>query len=183
MTRRRLQLWLGAALVALALGAATPAGAHADLRVSCPGVGEVLSSTGELTLGFDGPMLLLPEAPARIILTDAAGDERELDPVLSAQTVFVAQMGELPAGRYGLSYELLSFDGDLNIGSFDFEIAPNGAPVCALFEAPSVSGDDGGGATGVVIAVVAGAVGMTALAGFVVWRSRRPDEPGEAARG
>ena len=176
MTQRRVPRLVGAVLVvALVVGGAAPVSAHADLRVSCPGAGETLSALDEITLGFDGPMLVLPEAPPSITLAGSDDTMREIEPSLASPTVFSTPVEGLAEGRYLLAYELYSFDGDLNIGTFEFEIAAGGSEVCALFEVPA--DDDGGGnATGIVVAVIAGVAGMALLGGFVMWRSRRAEQ-------
>lgn len=158
-------------VVAVGVSAVEPAAGHADLVASCPGAGEVISGIAQIELGFSGPMLIRPDTPARIVIVGVDGQAvAEAVPVLKSATVVEAQVPGLAPGAYEVAYELFSFDGDLNIGSFEFSVgAAEDATNCAAADEPEANA----GAPWPLIGLGAVTVAGLGIAGWL-WFRRRP---------
>jgi copper transport protein len=121
---RRLGLLLAAlvAALALALGPASPAHAHASLESSVPAPSSILDAPPtDITLDFDEPITVQPGA---IRLLDGSGKdialglpERGSDP-----TVVTASVPEIPNGTYVVAWRVISQDGHPVDGAFTFDV-------------------------------------------------------------
>ena len=104
--------------------AADPALAHSLLLESSPAAGVTLSSPPDtLMLRFNNRI----EKPlSRIRLVDAAGGKRQL--TLSADgggaDRLIATVPSLPAGTWRVEWQVLSTDGHVVAGRFEFKVAP-----------------------------------------------------------
>lgn len=162
-------LWLGA----------TPAGGHADLIFSCPGAGELISDLPEVQLRFDGPLDVSDATPALITLESRSdGRAPALGPVeLVGVNALVADIrGPIPAGNYTATYEVISADGDTNVGAVDFTFAGGDGGATNCIESPG-EGEDGGGVGAVVMIVAPLVVLGLALFGFNRWAADRSADP------
>ena len=122
MTRARAILAL--AVLVLALGVRLPgASAHVVLVDSCPGVDERISELVTVRFTFDGPLIVDDVTPALMELRNRDGSEAvPLGPVqLVGVNALVAQvLGPLAPGDYTAVYQVVSADGDDNVGEVDF---------------------------------------------------------------
>ena len=122
MTRARAMV--GLLMLVLALGVRLPdAAAHVVLIDSCPGVDERISDLPTVRFTFDGPLIVDDQTPAFMELRDSDGAEAvPLGPVqLVGVNALVAQvLGPLAPGDYTAVYDVVSADGDPNVGEVDF---------------------------------------------------------------
>lgn len=122
MTRAR--AILGLLVLVVALGIRLPdAAAHVVLIDSCPGVDERISDLPTVWFTFDGPLIVDDLTPAFIELQGSDGVEAvPLGPVqLVGVNALVAQvLGPLAPGDYTAVYDVVSADGDPNVGEVDF---------------------------------------------------------------
>ena len=110
--------------------AAAPAGAHVDKVSSCPAAREVVSTLAAIDIVFDGPLLVSPERPAKIQIRPIDGQPvPQLDPtqLTDVTTISAVLATPLQLGVYDVSYDVISFDGDLNSGSFEFRFDESSA--------------------------------------------------------
>ena len=122
MTRARAMV--GLLMLVLALGVRLPdAAAHVVLIDSCPGVDERISDLPTVRFTFDGPLIVDDQTPAFMELRDSDGAEAvPLGPVqLVGVNALVAQvLGPVAPGDYTAVYDVVSADGDPNVGEVDF---------------------------------------------------------------
>lgn len=115
---------LGLLVLVVALGIRVPdASAHVVLIDSCPGAGERISDLPTVRFTFDGPLIVDEQAPAFMELRGSDGSEAvPLGPVqLVGVNALVAQvLGPLAPGEYTAVYDVVSADGDANVGEVDF---------------------------------------------------------------
>ncbi|WP_051639857.1 copper resistance CopC family protein [Cellulomonas sp. URHE0023] len=156
---------------------ASSAQAHDVLRSSDPADGSTVQTAPEqVTLTFDEPAIALgTEVEVRSPDGTLASDG---DPVLVDVTVAQKLGGELPAGRYTVSWRVTSADGHPITGDLTFTATT--ATTLGDTTRPSPPGaeaQDSGGGSGapVVVLVVIAAVTTS----WLLWRRRRPrDVPG-----
>ncbi len=138
------------ALVAFAAGA-PPASAHAVLLGSSPTDGEVLTERpGEVVLRFNEPVDLPPGAIVVLDPAEARWDEGAPGRVDDDRRTARVALGDLPAGTYLVSWQVISADGHPLRGSFTFRYdppAPEPEPEPEPEPAPP-AGDPGAPATG-----------------------------------
>jgi methionine-rich copper-binding protein CopC len=167
-------------VVALSAAATEPASAHADLIAACPGIGEVMSEVTQIELGFSGPMLVRSDTPASIIVRDADGGVlAEIAPILASPTVVRAASPSLVRGSYEISYEVFSFDGDLNTGSYRFEVA---AEELATDCAADAQAEPASRAPWALIGLATATISVVAVLGWLLIRRRPPTDPDARAR-
>ena len=145
---RRLGLLLVAlaAGLALAVGPASPAHAHAALESSAPAASSILDTPPtDITLNFDEPVTIEPGA---IRLLDSSGGdvaiglpEKGSDP-----TVITASVPEIPDGAYVVAWRVISQDGHPANGAFTFEVG-RGSGVDTRGLLASVLAEQGGDPT------------------------------------
>lgn len=134
---------LASAMAALT-GTAT---AHSTLIASCPGAGEVVSELTDIDLTFGSPLDATEEQPPMISLSTADG-VTDLDIGPTAQTDVAKLSASVPTppserGVYIVKYQVLSFDGDLNDGGYQFTFDPDASSATNC-----ETGDDGDGGSG-----------------------------------
>lgn len=142
------------AVLLLAVG---PAGAHTELDVALPGVGDEVGGTiDEIQLEFRG---LIEDAEIRVFEPD--GDEitgsqhTEVDGSTAVQQIETITV----TGQHQVTYTVVSVDGDLQNGAYVFTYDP---------DAPALPNEDEGGSTVllwgfVIISVVILALGYSRL--------------------
>ena len=126
---RRLALTLLALAggVALAVGPAGPAHAHASLESSVPAGSSILDAAPtDITLDFDEPV---STTAGGIRLIDSSGkdialgaSEQGADP-----SVLITPVPEIPNGAYVVAWEIISQDGHPADGAFAFQVGRDGA--------------------------------------------------------
>ena len=117
-----LRRWLLAA--GLALAVAGPAAAHSLLLESAPAAGATLTAAPrELTLRFNNR---IEKSLSRIRLLDDQGAARPLAITLDDGTAdrLTATVPSLPPGRWRVEWQVLSMDGHVVTGRFEFRLAP-----------------------------------------------------------
>ena len=124
---------VGALLVALAivLGPAGPASAHAELVASDPAEGAVLEAAPEqVTLTFSEPVRLKSQ---EVAVYDAAGDPVAAEASASGTEVRIdlTRAARLPDGTYVVSWNVLSDDGHPVAGALTFAVGAPSAKVTA----------------------------------------------------
>lgn len=99
-----------AAVLLLLLADAMPAAAHAVLTRSSLEAAPVRADTPTVvTLRFNGA---IEAALARVLLVDAAGQERRLEPLAADEPAELrVEVPALAPGTYGLRYKVLAADG------------------------------------------------------------------------
>lgn len=115
------QRWL---LVAgLVLAAAEPANAHSLLMESAPAAGATLTTVPrELMLRFNNR---IEKSLSRVRVLDASGTARPLAvSVDGAADRLIAPVPPLTPGRWRVEWQVLSVDGHVVTGRFDFQLAP-----------------------------------------------------------
>ena len=104
--------------------AAGPALAHSLLLESAPAAGATLASSPDtLMLRFNNRI----EKPlSRVRLVDAAGAKRPLTIAVDAGPAdrLVAPLPPLPPGTWRVEWQVLSTDGHVVAGRFEFKVAP-----------------------------------------------------------
>lgn len=161
----RLLLAVGIVALCVALAAA-PAHAHTSLSASCPGANEVVSELEAIELTFASPIVSTPEQPPTIAL--ATGDGRtdlDLGPTGQVEVNKLrADVRAAPAepGLYIVRYQVLSFDGDLNDGGFQFTFDPDASDATNC--RPATTDDGGGSGAGGWILLGGGAVALLVVA-------------------
>lgn len=107
----------------LALAVAGPAGAHSLLLESAPSAGATLATPPpELMLRFNNR---IEKSLSRIRLLDDAGAVRQLDVAAEgAADRLTAAVPALPPGRWRVEWQVLSKDGHVVSGRFEFRLAP-----------------------------------------------------------
>lgn len=131
-----MRAYLGAALAALALllGTAPPAAAHATLVDSDPDEGAVVATAPDtVVLTFNEPVRLTSQ-PIRVY--DAEGEQVESSASADDRQVTVALPGaaDLADGTYVVAWNALSGDGHPLSGALTFSV---GAPSASLVEPPA----------------------------------------------
>lgn len=150
--------------MALVIGSAGSASAHATLIDTDPGEGEVLATAPEqVQLTFDEPVRLQESA---VRLFDASGDELEVEARTVDAEVAVTFPGEVDVGTYVVSWRVISTDGHPIAGSLTFSI---GAPSEQVADVPTTGSSSGGvvAAHGVLHGLMY--LGLFAAAGLVVF--------------
>ena len=101
----------------------TPAAAHSLLLASSPAAGSVLTaSPPELRLRFNNR---IEKRLSRLRLVDERGDGRDLTVAADgAADWLIAPMGALVPGRYRVEWQVLSTDGHVVTGRFNFTLKP-----------------------------------------------------------
>ena len=173
----RLALLL-AALLAVAVGSAAPAQAHAGLLSSSPADGSLVQRTAEIVLRFG-------ESPAQVgtslTVTDPAGQRLPTgEPRVVGSTV-TASFGTEQAGTYDVAWRVVAQDGHPVDGRFSFSVAGEGATASPAPAAAAAAGQDGwvGRHSGHLLGawlVIALSGGYLALD---LWRRRRAAPPVE----
>jgi copper transport protein len=108
--------------VALAVGPASPAHAHAALESSVPASSSILDTPpDDITLNFDEPVTIEPGA---IRLLDSSGADVAIGlPQKGADpTIITATVPEIPNGAYVVAWRVISQDGHPANGAFTFEV-------------------------------------------------------------
>jgi methionine-rich copper-binding protein CopC len=173
------------AVVALLVGfvvlaSATPgAGAHAELVSSCPGNGEFMSELPTIRFTFDSPLIVSDEEPAAITIERPSGGPiPALGPVeLIGVNALVAPVLEpIRDGSYIVKYDVVSADGDANVGEAAFAVEAGGGDATNCVE-PDVEGESGGGVGQMLLVVIPLVAVGGALVGFNRWAARRNTEP------
>ncbi|MBS2939072.1 copper resistance protein CopC/CopD [Nocardioides sp. J2M5] len=166
-----MRAFLGAAIAALALlvGAAPPASAHASLVDSDPDEGAVVATAPEtVVLTFNEPVRLTSQ-PIRVY--DADGEQVESSAEADDRQVTVALPGadDLADGTYVVAWNALSGDGHPLSGALTFSI---GAPSASLVEPPAPESSSRA-VTAVRDALTAATyVGLLVAAGLALFTSR-----------
>jgi methionine-rich copper-binding protein CopC len=114
--------WLLAA--GLTLAVAGPAAAHSLLLESAPAAGATLTAAPrELTLRFNNR---IEKSLSRIRLLDDQGAARSLAITLDDGTAdrLTAAVPSLPPGRWRVEWQVLSMEGHVVTGRFEFRLAP-----------------------------------------------------------
>ncbi|HEX6787264.1 MAG TPA: copper resistance protein CopC [Acidimicrobiales bacterium] len=127
MRRFALVLLALAGGVALALGPASPAHAHATLESSVPAGSSVLDTAPtDITLDFDEPVTVEPGA---IRLLDSGGKEITLGlPERGTDaSIVVSSVPDLKDGAYVVAWQVISQDGHPASGAFTFQVGRAGA--------------------------------------------------------
>ena len=117
-----LRPWLLAA--GLTLAVAGSAAAHSLLLESAPAAGATLTTAPrELTLRFNNR---IEKSLSRIRLLDDQGAARSLAITLDDGTAdrLSAAVPSLPPGRWRVEWQVLSMDGHVVTGRFEFRLAP-----------------------------------------------------------
>lgn len=135
----RLLRLIGAALVAAAAACitATPAAAHARLVRTDPAAGStVAANLAAVALEFDDNVKLLPRA---LLVTGATGAPltTAAPRIVGGHVLEVALLDRLVPGRYYVGWRVLSDDGHVVSGSFDFNVGGVGAALRPAFGAPA----------------------------------------------
>jgi len=183
--------------VLLALGgvlaSATAAAAHDKLESSTPEKGANLAEPpATVMLTFNEPAFKLG---SRIRVVGPAGDVAVGQPTFAGQVVRQPIRPDSPAGDYTVEWQVTSSDGHPIAGTFQFSVqnagvaatsapAPTAPPPTTAAPEPTTGSvatgpvggtdEDGGGSTGLVVGLTAGAaVILLAAAGGVAWTSRR----------
>ena len=113
------------AALALILGAAAPASAHAELLSTDPVDGSALEIAPDTaTLTFSEAVQPVAEA---MLLVDAAGTERPLN-ATAADTAVSIELPELDDGSYYLSWRVISADSHPIAGVVSFSVGTGAAP-------------------------------------------------------
>ena len=103
-------------------GLATPASAHAFLQHASPAAGDTLTGApAQVDLEFTKP---LDPKGCGIEVTDEAGHEMDAAPVTVDGADMRVALKPLAAGRYHLSWRVLSTDTHETEGSFNFTVMP-----------------------------------------------------------
>ena len=126
MRRFALVLLALAGGVALALGPAAPAHAHAVLESSVPAGSSVVDTAPtDITLDFDEPVTVEPGA---IRLLDSAGQQTTLGPPERGTdaSVVVSSVPDLKDGAYVVAWQVISQDGHPASGAFTFQVGRAG---------------------------------------------------------
>ena len=110
------------AIVAALMALIAPAFAHAKLKQTDPAANAVLrQAPKEISLTFSEA---LEPAMSRISVTDGQGhDMAGAAPKISGPTLTVA-VKPLAAGRYRVSWHVISVDTHTTVGTFDFTVKP-----------------------------------------------------------
>jgi len=151
--------------------------AHADYVGSCPGVDEVMSSIDRIEIGLNGPLVQTAEHPPLISLVDlGSGVHLPLEPaVFPSPSVIQTDVDDLAPGAYRVHYEVLSFDGDLNVGDFRFTLDPASASATdcarAVIEEPEANSSGS-----ILIALAPLTVVTAGLLAFSIWARKRSSE-------
>ncbi len=141
--RRALVVIVGA--IALLLGSAAGASAHAELLRADPPPGSAApAGTSTLTLTFEA---FLPDLPYRATVTDSAGTDKATNVTARGHTTMVISTDPLSAGSYTVTYRVVSTDGHPTDGSYTFTVAagpastpPMATPLAPGGGSPSPSG-------------------------------------------
>lgn len=152
---------------------AAPVGAHTTLIEACPDRGEVVSEIDRIEMVFGSPLIATPEQPPLISLSSGDGETSiEIGPTqkLGDFTLIADLPADLAPGRYIARYLVLSIDGDLNDGGYQFIFDPDAATAtnCGL------EIDDGSTSGGFILLGVGG-VAVLGLA-FFLWPRGRGDD-------
>ena len=152
-------------------GSASSVGAHADYVGSCPGIDEVMSEVDRIEIGLDDSLIDAPERPLSIVLTNIeTGVEIPVDPPqLPRPTVLLTPVDGLGDGSYRVDYEVVSADGDLNVGGFSFTVDPTASDATDCLGAVIDKPESGGSGSILVIlapltVVAAGLFGLSVFA-------------------
>ena len=131
--------------VALALGPAGPAHAHASLESSSPAASSVLDEPPtDITLDFDEPVTAQADG---VRLLDSSANPIALGPPEqgSDSTVVVAAVPEIPDGAYVVAWQVVSQDGHPLSGAFAFQVGREAAIDTRDLLASVLSGQAGDG--------------------------------------
>lgn len=113
---------LAAVVVALALGAPAAGLAHSLLLESSPAAGASVAAPSGVDLRFNNR---IEKRLCRLRVIDAAGHATALPVALDGPADRLrAALGPLATGAYRLEWQVLSTDGHVVTGSFDFRVAP-----------------------------------------------------------
>jgi methionine-rich copper-binding protein CopC len=160
---------------AVAVGAASPASAHAKIVSTDPAdVSTLTSAPTAVTLTFDEPVLT---TGAAIVATSADGTAIALGaPTFAGPAVSASWPTSAPGGVYRISWRIVADDGHPETGTFGFTLA--GAPTASASvatpgasPASSTTGTDGSSSLPVVLGL--GALAVVVVAGAVVVVRRR----------
>jgi copper resistance protein C len=111
---------------AVAVGAATAAAAHTELRRSDPAVGQTLTRAPRaVTLTFSGPVLAVG---AIVRVMGPGGEVGDRRPTVRGATVTQPLNADLPNGSYITSWRLSANDGHVQSGTLTFLLAAAGEP-------------------------------------------------------
>jgi methionine-rich copper-binding protein CopC len=117
----RARRWL--LVASLSLAAASAASAHSLLLESAPAAGATLTTAPpELMLRFNNR---IEKSLSRVRLLDASGAARSLAVTgEGAADRLIARVPPLAAGRWRVEWQVLSVDGHVVAGRFEFQLAP-----------------------------------------------------------
>jgi len=160
----------------LAVAGATSAQAHNTLRSTDPADGSTVEvAPDQVTLTFDEPGLALGteievRSPDGTLVSDG-------DPVLVDASVSQKLGGDLPAGRYTVTWRVTSADGHPSTGELSFTATASTTIESSTRPSTPTAGpevpaqDSGGGSSAaVIVLVVIAAVAIS----WLLWRRRRP---------
>lgn len=156
---RRLLIGVGAVLVALAvvLGGAGPAGAHATLQATSPAAEQLLDAVpGAVELRFDEPISASTGA-VQVLAPDGGRVDRAVGTADGGRTVRVPLDGGA-RGTYTVAYRVVSDDGHTITGSFVFHVGERTGAAEVDQDVPVLTSGAGGlgrwlGYAGAVVAV------------------------------
>ena len=154
--------WCGAllGLLAVPLGPADPAAAHAYLQDSDPADGAVLpAAPDQVVLTFSERVQLVPE---RVLVVDPDGERVEAgEPTVDGTVVTIPVAPDGPRGTYLVSFRVISADSHPVAGALVYSVgAPSATP-----PVPGGAGEDSAAGSALSVAKYVGYAGLVLVVG------------------
>jgi copper resistance protein C len=169
------------------IATAAPVGAHTELIEASPGPGAVLEGPpSQVVLVFDHAVQ--PATDAVVVVAADGSRVSSGDPIVEPSNVLTTALRPLSAGAFAVSYRVVADDSHVVEGTYQFSVVasapattqPDVAPVlsiptddAAIAAAPASRQSDDGAKLGVLLIVIAAAIGI--MGGLLAWWMNRRD--------